>query len=108
MNNYIEINRQKNYELWKTVFMTIAIGLIGTVTNSMRGIALDFDGEVVKITVIFEKTPTEEEIENLQNIEAEVISTHNHISDLELLEIPVSKSIFQIERNLGWVFLRKE
>jgi len=88
--------------------MTIALGLIGTISKSMRGVALNFDGKTVQITAIFDTAPTEEEIENLQNIEAELISTHSYTSDLELLTIPISQNISHISKNLGWVFLRKE
>lgn len=108
MNNEIAKIRQKNYDLWKTVFFTVASGLIGVVTKSLRGVSLNFDGEIVSIIAIFYQEPTESEVEDFQSIEAEVISTHNYMSDLKLLHICENEVIADAVGNLGWVFLRKE
>ena len=88
--------------------MTVALGLVGVVTKSMRGVALDFHERIVKITVIFDSNPSDDDIEKLQDLEAEVVSSHDYVSDLEIMVIPTTQSISDIHRNLGWVFLRKE
>ena len=88
--------------------MTVALGLVGSVAKSMRGVALDFDGCVMKITAVFETEPSDDDVDKLQNIEAEVVSSHGYMSDLEFLVVPANQSIVDIYRNLGWVFLRKE
>lgn len=108
MEKSVAENRRNHLQLWETLFMTVALGLVGIVTNAMRGVALDFDKSVVKITVIFESTPSDDDIEKLRDLEAEVVSSHDYMSDLEILVISDNQKIGNIYRNLGWVFLRKE
>lgn len=108
MEKSITENRKNHLQLWKTLFMTVALGLVGVVTKSMRGVALNFDESIVKITVIFDSNPSDDDIEKLQDLEAEVVSSHDYISDLEVLVVPINQDISNVYRNLGWVFLRKE
>jgi len=104
----INKNITDHYDLWKSVFLSLTLNLVGVISKSMRGITLNFDGEVIKICVFFDKQPSETEINDLQNIEAELVSTHDYMSDLELAIASPDQDISALVKNWGWVYLRKE
>ena len=95
--------------LWRSAFITIQEGLIGVVTESLRAIALNFDGKCLKIIAIFYCNPTEDEMEDLSLIEGYVLSSHYYKSDLEILVIPDNGENLHdiVDFNLRWIFLRK-
>ena len=95
--------------LWRSAFITIQEGLIDVVTESLRAIALNFDGKCLKIIAIFYCNPTEDEMEDLSLIEGYVLSSHYYKSDLEILVIPDNGENLHdiVAFNLRWVFLRK-
>lgn len=98
----------KHHELWKSVVLDLTLALVGAIPKSVRGITLNFDGNTIQITVFFEKQPTEQDIENIQNVEAELISHHEYQSDLVLVVAPPSESLLDKVNNWGWVYLRLE
>lgn len=104
----IKKNIQEHQDLWKKVFFALMINLVGVISKSTRGITLNFDGNVIKIIVIFETTPSEIEIDDLQNIEAELVSIHDYMSDLEIVVASSDQDISNFVKNWGWAYLRKE
>lgn len=98
----------KNHDLWKTVVLDLVLALIGRIPSYMRGATLDFDGETICLTFFFERHPEEREVDNMQDLEAEIVSCHDYQSDLVLSVVPVSESLIDKVGNWGWVFLRLE
>jgi len=101
-------NISKNYELWKSVVLSLMLALIGSVPKSVRGITLDFDGETIQITVFFDEQPTERDVACMQDVEAELISHHDYQSDLVFDVIPTTESLIDKVKNWGWIYLRRE
>ncbi|MGE6688016.1 hypothetical protein ACQKFE_08515 [Stutzerimonas stutzeri] len=98
----------ENHDLWKLIVLSLVLALIGRLYKSMRGATLGFDGETIRLTFFFERSPTEQEVESLQDVEAEIVSCHKYQSDLVLSVVPVSESLHDKVDNWGWVFLRSE
>lgn len=106
--NDIAKNIAKYHELWKSVVISLVLALIGAIPKSVRGITLNFDGETIQIVVYFENGPIERDVEEMQNIEAELISHHDYQSDLVCTVVPVSEDLIDKVKNWGWVYLRRE
>ncbi|WP_411703549.1 hypothetical protein [Edaphovirga cremea] len=101
-------NILKNHELWKSVVLNMTLALLGRVSISMRGVTLNFDSDTIQIIVFFESKPSDVEIDNMQEVEAEIISSHDYQSNLVLVELPVAESLMDKVKNWGWVYLRYE
>ena len=52
-------NVSKNYDLWKSVVLSLILALVGQLPKSARGITLNLDGETIQIVVFFEGQPSE-------------------------------------------------
>ena len=98
----------KNYDLWKSVVLNLIHALVGVMPKAVRGITLNFDGETIQLTMFFEDQPRERDIEDMQDVEAELISHHDYQSDLIISVIPSSESLIDKVGNWGWVYLRRE
>lgn len=101
-------NILKNHALWKSVVLNTTIALLGRVSKNMRGVTLNFDVDTIQITVFFESKPSDVEIDNMQEVEAELISSHDYQSDLILVELPMTETLIDKVKNWGWVYLRYE
>jgi hypothetical protein len=44
----------------------------------------------------------------MQDVEAELISHHDYLSDLVLEVVPITDSLIGRAKNWGWVYLRRE
>lgn len=101
-------NILKNNELWKKTVLNMTLSLLGRISKNMRGITLNFDDETIKITVLFENDPSDMDIENMQDVEAEIISCHDYQSELILTKLPITEPLTNKVGNWGWVFLSCE
>ena len=108
MNTDFLNNRKKYFSLWVGLLSSLTLSLVGVISKSTRGVSLDFDGETVKIIIIFDDVPTSEQIEDMQIVEAEVLSTHDFLSDLEIFVLPAGVDLSSVVGNLGWTYLRKD
>ncbi len=95
-------------ELWKEIVLSLIASLIGRLPKSVRGITLNFDGKRIEVSYFFDSPPSEIDIENLQDAEAELISSHEYQSDISFMVVPTSESLADKAGNWGWVFLRHE
>jgi len=103
----INKNIRDHHDLWENIFLGLMRRLIGIIPRSMRGITLNFDGETIQICVIFDRQPSEIEIDDLQNIEAELVSGHDYMSDLVINVVSPGQDVSDLVKNFGWVYLRK-
>jgi hypothetical protein len=101
-------NIAMHHELWKSVVLNLVMALIGIIPKSLRGVALNFDGKTIQVAMFFETSPTDREVEDMLNVEAELISHHDFQSDLVLSVVPTSESLLEKNGNWGWVYLRRE
>ena len=101
-------NVSKNHELWKSVVLSLILALVGKISKSVRGITLNFDSETIQITVFFEDQPSERDVADMQDVEAELISHHSFQSDLVFAVVPSSESLIDKVKNWGWIYLRRE
>jgi hypothetical protein len=101
-------NIARHRALWESTVWGLTRALLGVIPKSVRGITLNFDGETIQITVFFETQPTERDINAMQDVEAELISHHDYLSDLVLEVVPITDSLIGRAKNWGWVYLRRE
>ena len=106
--NLIQQNISAHHDLWKHILITLMLNLLGVISKSTRGVTLNFDGETIEIRVIFDKQQSETEIDDLQNVEAELVSSHDYMSNLDVVVAPPDQDISTLVKNWGWVYLRKE
>ncbi len=99
-------NIGKYHDLWRVVALNLVLALVNRIPHYMRGATIGFDGETIRLTFIFERSPDEREEQNMQDVEAEIVSCHEYQSDLTLSVVPVTESIIDKVDNWGWVFLR--
>ena len=95
-------------DLWKLIFINLVLSLTGRISKSVRGITIGFDGETIRLVIFFDALPSESDIEDMRDVEAELISHHEYQSDLLLSVVPASESLIEKVDNWGWVFLRRE
>ncbi|WP_417663507.1 hypothetical protein [Pseudomonas sp.] len=95
-------------DLWKLVFVNLVLSLAGRISKSVRGITIGFDGETIRLVVFFDTPPSESDIEDMRDVEAELVSHHEYQSDLVFSVVPVSESLIEKVDNWGWIFLRRE
>jgi hypothetical protein len=101
-------NIAKYHDLWKLIVISLVLSLVGRVTRSVRGITLNFDGVTIRMTVFFEEQPRDRDIENMQDVEAELVSHHDYRSELVLSVVPLAEGLADRVGDWGWVFLRCE
>lgn len=98
----------KNQDLWRRIVLELTLALLGRVSVNVRGIALDFDGDTIKVAVYFLGSPSERDVENMQDVEAELVSHHDYRSALSLVATTEFERLEGKSGNWGWVFLRDE
>lgn len=98
----------KYHDLWKLIVISLVLSLVGRVTRSLRGVTLNFDGFTIRMTAFFEEQPRDRDIENMQDVEAELVSHHDFKSELVLSVVPLVEGLADKVGNWGWVFLRCE
>lgn len=104
----IRSNIDRHRDLWQSVVLNLVLALLGQISAAVRGITLNFDGETIQVVVYFERTPTESEVEDLECVEAELVSHHDYLSELTLVVVPPTDTLVDKVKNWGWVFLRRE
>ncbi|AYQ28041.1 MULTISPECIES: hypothetical protein [unclassified Polaromonas] len=97
-----------NPELRKTVSLNLVLSLVGVLPKTVRGITLNFDEKTIQVVFFFAVTPTENEIEDLQNVEAELVSHHEYQSEFVLKVADHSEDISGQVKNWGWIFLIRD
>lgn len=114
---------QKNrLEIRSKIMSYLTDDLIGVVTKKMRGITLHYDNKILDIRVIFDAPLTDEEEDEMIEIDTNLTSSaypylYNNRSEVILnieqcgfvfFVIPSDIDISDKVGNLGWFFLRKE
>ncbi|WP_392551385.1 hypothetical protein RHO14_07790 [Orbus wheelerorum] len=121
MNNN-KLPPEKIIDIRSKMQFYIMNSLLGVATKKIRGISLNYVNEIMDINVFFDNELTEDEEEEMQNIDTDAISSaypvlfdwnNNPIlnikqMNLNLLIIPSPISILDKRGSLGWIYLRKE
>lgn len=111
--NEIQINRQKNFQLFQRVEASTFYSLFGRASKKMRGITFNYDhkSKIIETIIVFDSILSEEEQEEMEIANTEILADiHNEVADffLALKVIPSSKTILDQCGNWGWIYLRHE
>ncbi|OCG29405.1 hypothetical protein A9G33_09765 [Gilliamella sp. Choc3-5] len=120
--NKNELSEKKIIDIRSKMMFYIMNDLVGVATKKMRGITLNYINNIMDINIIFDDELTEEEEEEMQQVDTDAISSAYPIlydwqnrpilnieqMNLNLIIIPSNIPIINQKGNLGWFYLRKE
>jgi len=111
-NEEISKNIQKYMDFYNEMRLVVTYAMLGRVTKKLRGVTLNFNGVTVQLEIFLDSEPTEEEAEELSEIETDMIcaypSDKDYRSDFIISVVASNIDISDRRRNWGWIFLRRE
>ncbi|MCB9350309.1 MAG: hypothetical protein H6573_22760 [Lewinellaceae bacterium] len=81
---------------------------LGMITSNMRAITVGVKNDKLFITVFFENTPSEEELELISEMAAEIIADFPYVNSSVEVPVTTSDNINNLKRLDFWVFKRYE
>ncbi|MBC9129955.1 hypothetical protein JMI89_04800 [Frischella sp. Ac48] len=120
--NKNKLSEKEIIDIRSKMMFYIMNDLVGVATKKMRGITLNYMNDIMDINIIFDDKLTEEEEEEMQQIDTNTISSAYPIlydwqnrpilnikqMNLNLIVIRPDIPIINKKGNLGWLYLRRE
>lgn len=118
----MELLHKNRSEIRSKIMFYLYCDLFGVATRKMRGISLNYDYGLLEVRVFFDSELTDEEEDEMIDIDNTLISSgypnllndkneiilNIKLFDTKFFIVPCEIDISDREGNLGWIFLRKE